>query len=216
MRDALTAFAVCDNDFASLDTRVERQGRDVLYRSSRGANASYKVSAPTSTASENISFQEQFTDAQSVAAFDEIDRRRADTTEVEVWLSVLREHTNIQNAARIADRTASLLELYQEDYDGRSLSSSSLNTFLEFLKIHPESKFPSITATPAGELYVQWKHSEAERLGVQFMAGGEVKWALFKRNQFQEEQLDQFSGKAFVRSFGDTAIALGIQEWIVE
>ncbi|NNB44557.1 hypothetical protein [Pseudomonas chlororaphis] len=216
MRDALTAFAVCDNDFASLDTRVDRQGRDSIYRPSRAANVSNKVTVPTSPASENVSFQEQFTDAQSVAAFDEIDRRRTDATEVESWLSALRENTYIQNATRIADRIANLLELYQEDYDGRTLSSSSLNTFLEFLKIYPESKFPSITATPSGELYVQWRHGEAERLGVQFMAGGEVKWALFKRNQFQDEQLDQFSGKAFIRSFRDSALALGIQEWIVE
>uniref|UniRef100_UPI001607F412 hypothetical protein n=1 Tax=Pseudomonas chlororaphis TaxID=587753 RepID=UPI001607F412 len=109
MRDALTAFAVCDNDFASLDTHVDRQGRDSIYRPSRAANVSNKVTVPTSPASENVSFQEQFTDAQSVAAFDEIDRRRTDTREVESWLSTLRESTYIQNAARIADRTANLL-----------------------------------------------------------------------------------------------------------
>jgi len=215
MRDALTAFLVCDNDFASLDTRIERESRDFLRKSQHAANVSSRVGAPVSPASGNASFQDQFADDQSVTAFEELDRRRSDTKEVESWIGSLRGQANIRNAARIADRIGSLLGLYQEDYDGKSLSSSSLITFIEFLNIYPESKFPSITATPMGELYVQWKHSENQRLGIQFMVGGEVKWALFKKNQYQE-QLDQFSGKTFIRSFKDAAIALGVQEWIVE
>lgn len=217
MRDALTAFAVSDiNDFTSLNTRTERENHGALSETLCVRKAAYWANAPTSPASDTISSQDQFNSAQSVTAFSELDRRRADTTEIETCLCELRAQNNIKNAHRIADRIVELLELYKEDYEGRSLSASSLVTFINFLMINPTTKFPSITATPAGELYVQWKYSESQRLGVHFLAGSEAKWVLFKRNPVYEEQIDNFTDRTGISSFNQIAIALGIHEWIAE
>lgn len=217
MKDALTAFAVCDaNDFTSLGTRTERTSHSHHGDAIRVAKAICRGAVPMSPTSDVFSSQDLFCDAQSVTAFDELDRRRTDTTGIEFYVHALREQKSIRHADRIADRTANLLELYKEDYDGRALSSSSLATFIDFLNFHPNSKFPTITATPAGELYVQWKHDESQRLGIQFLAGSEVKWILFKRNSTHEERIDHFSGQTMVDSFRETANALGIHEWIVE
>lgn len=217
MRESLTAFVVSDvNDFTSLNTRTEKGVRGTLSENLRDSRAAYRVNAPTSPASDTFSSQDQFGDAQSVTAFDELDRRRTDTTEIEICLCELRSRHAIKNANRIADRTANLLELYKEDYDGRSLSSSSFATFTSFLILHPTSKYPSITATPAGEIYAQWKHNESQRLGIQFLAGNEIKWVIFKQNPLHEERIDQFSGKTVVGSFREIARVSGIHEWIFE
>ncbi|SDG72995.1 hypothetical protein SAMN05216603_103213 [Pseudomonas benzenivorans] len=222
MRDALTAFGIpfCDNhDAPSLSTRSTTQLKSLLTTHSgalRGAKTALKGAAPTSPASDLPSLSDLFGDAQSVAAFIELDRRRADATELVSQLRFLREETAIRNSQKIADRISDLLELYQEDYDDKSLSSSSLATFIEFLNLHRESKFPTITATPAGELYVQWKSDECQRLSIQFLAGSEVKWIIFKKNTAHEERTDYLSGQTTVDTFGSTATALGIDEWIVE
>jgi hypothetical protein len=217
MKDALTAFAVCDaNDFTSLGTRAKKVSNGRHSDALHGAKAAYMGAVPTSPASDIFSSQDFFGDAQSVTAFDELDRRRTDTTDIELYIRALREQKAIRYADRIADRTANLLELYKDDYDGKALSSSSLATFIDFLSFHPNSKFPTITATPAGELYVQWKHDESQRLGIQFLVGSEVKWILFKRNSTHEERIDHFSGQTMVDTFRETANALGIHEWIVE
>ncbi|MDI2593105.1 hypothetical protein POF45_16960 [Pseudomonas sp. 681] len=217
MKDALTAFVVTDfNDFPSLNTRSEKVGDNPFSDTFRGSKVAHKLNASTSPASDSFSSQDQYGDAQSVTAFDELDRRRADTTEIDNYICKLRALHVVKNAGRIADRIVNLLDLYKEDYDGKSLSSPSLATFTEFLILHSASKFPSITATPAGELYVQWKHSESQRLGIQFLAGSEIKWVLFKSNSVYEGRIDQFSGRTVVDSFKETATALGIHEWIVE
>ncbi|MBV7524788.1 hypothetical protein D3C84_283380 [compost metagenome] len=216
MRDALTGFVVKDvDDFTSIDTRRESVPRDPYNVLNRGAKVASKLSAPTSSASDIFSYQDLSNDAQSVTAFEEIDRRRADATDFELCLRSLRVQGAIRDSNRIADRLACLLELYREDYDGKSLSSSSLITFIEFLRIYQDSKFPTITATPSGELYVQWKYDQCQRLGVQFLAANEVKWVVFKKNLADEERIDQFSGHSEIDLFRESANTLGIHGWIV-
>ncbi|POA49380.1 hypothetical protein C1893_07090 [Pseudomonas sp. MPR-ANC1] len=217
MKDALTAFAISDiSDPPSLNSRTEREGYSALVGSLLANKAARKVSASTIPALDAFSSLDQLATAQSLTAFDELDRRRSDTRELENSLSELRAQNGIHNAGRIADRIIKLLELYKEDYNDKSLSFSSLNTFIRFLVINPRSKFPSITATPAGELYVQWKYTENQRLGIHFLSGNEVKWILFKKDPLSDERIEHFSDKAGVDSFYEVSIALGIREWIVE
>ncbi|HCD6632435.1 hypothetical protein [Pseudomonas aeruginosa] len=219
MRDALTAFSICDTgEDSSLSIRTTAPyGNSARSQSHiHTPRPAVREGSPSSTAADFISIDNLLDDTQSSVAFIELDRRRADTTEAESLLESLRTQTAIRNANNIADRIGNLIELYKEDYDGRALSASSILTFLDFLNTHRNSKFPAITATPNGELYAQWKRDNDQRLGVQFLVGSEIKWVLLKRNPEHDEHIDYFAGQTVADSFGETATALGIREWIEE
>ncbi|EJM14805.1 hypothetical protein PMI21_03527 [Pseudomonas sp. GM18] len=217
MRDGLTAFSICDSDeYSSLASRETSQPCIYKKHLERSEKVNFGDGKTTSPASDISPFYGMFDDDQSVTAFYEIDRRRADSTDVEEHINNLRAFAHIRNADRIADRTADLLELYKEDYDGKSLLSSSLATFVEFLNLNSNSRFPTITATPTGELYVQWKYDDCQRLSIQFLGGSEIKWVVFKRNSMHEQRVDSLSGQTMVDSFFEIANTLGIQGWISE
>lgn len=219
MRDALTAFSICETgEYSSLSTRTTASHGDFARTQSyiHTPRPGAREGSSSSTASDFISIDNLLDDTQSAVAFIELDRRRADTREAESLLEFLRAETAIKNADRIVDRIGNLIELYKEDYDGRALSASSILTFLDFLNVHRNSKFPAITATPNGELYVQWKRDNDQRLGVQFLVGSEIKWVLLKRNPEHDERIDYLAGQTMADSFGETATALGIRDWIEE
>lgn len=127
---------------------------------------------PTDTEDKSLRYE-------SAAAFDELQKLRADETPFRSVLRQLRARTSIHAGSTIADRLETLLEDFQDDY-GRSLNPESLRAFIALLVQHPDLKRPVITASDTGNLSVEWKSEDKERfLGLQVLPTHQVRYVAY-------------------------------------
>jgi hypothetical protein len=128
------------------------------------------------------------------AAFEELARVRADTSNFLKAICLLRNAELITEREALADRLTVLLQDYQDDY-GQSLDAESLHTFIAFVSFYPELKRPIITATPDGNLFAEWKGDEGSRyLGVQFLPTRQVRYVAIRPNPQHPQHRIRSSG----------------------
>lgn len=96
--------------------------------------------------------------------------------------------------ARLADRVRQLASAYADDYEGRFLSADALGWLLGFLESATSLGYPDLTATPAGDLYAEWRGPKGQRLTIEFLASGEALYLLFSPNPKHYGRMDRLSG----------------------
>ncbi|AIO22683.1 hypothetical protein [Burkholderia cepacia] len=149
-------------------------------------------------------------------AFTALDLLRSDDELFKEAVEKLRASQEILHREAICERLLRLLDLYQEDYDGRALSADSLASFIAFLRDRPTVRRPSIAATPAGNLYAIWKEGTGQKLVLHFLPGARCRYAASVRNAMHEARFDEHSGSTTADSVSRSIDALGIASWIDE
>jgi hypothetical protein len=126
-------------------------------------------------------------------AFGELDALRMDDR---LALQAIRssEATQIPYREKLAARLLEVLKAFKEDYDGRSLSASAIDSLVGFLDTNRGLRRPSLTATPSGDLYAEWTGPEVLLLGARFLPSNEVQYVIFAPNPLHEGRTDRISG----------------------
>lgn len=152
----------------------------------------------------------------SIGIFDKLDALRSDARGVQDLIQAISCHGEYPLGQKLALRLGALLEAYQEDYEGRALSADSVRGFMMVLSGISGWKLPSITATPAGELYVQWRHGKTHLLSLQFLPTSEVRYVIFQPNLKHPERMDTTSGLTTVDAVIEFVSSLRVEYWVKE
>ena len=96
--------------------------------------------------------------------------------------------------ARLADRISAVSAAFAEDYDGRGLSVASVDALLAYLETSPAFTYPDLTATPAGDIYAEWRGADARILTIEFLASGEARYLILRPNPRHPQRVDRLTG----------------------
>ncbi len=110
--------------------------------------------------------------------------------------------------ARLADRMTKLADVFAEDYDGRDLSARSAEAFVTFLAASPNLAYPDITATPAGDLYAEWRGQHGRLLTIEFLESGEARYLIFRPNPKHPQRVDRLTGTTTADALEETVVPL--------
>ena len=95
--------------------------------------------------------------------------------------------------ARLADRISALAVAFTEDYEG-TLSARAIDAFVTFLEGNAAFGYPDLTATPAGDLYAEWRGANGRMLTIEFLDTGDVRYLVFAPNPRHPQRTDRLSG----------------------
>lgn len=133
-------------------------------------------------------------------------------------ISQIRDLTEARHAERIALRLDYLRNNFAEDEAGeRDISADSLRDFIKFLNLHPNIRYPEITLTPSGNVYIRWKGEHKSLFSILFLSSQNVQFVVFAPNERHPEIINHISGTETV----DTVLekldkAYGVASWVTE
>jgi hypothetical protein len=150
---------------------------------------------------------------EPATAFRELDCQRSDDSQV-VEAIKKTAHTAISYRDDLSARLFTLLRAYKEDYDGRILAATSIDVMLKFLSSNPQFTFPSVTATPSGDLYAEWSGPDGALVGVRFFPTGDVQFVIFRPNPHHRGRVDRFSGATTADALLHAISNFGVKGWL--
>lgn len=198
---------------------VERMGVQISQINSELRNRAYQLghsagvalaSAATSTTSESNAVIDDTT------AFNEFEALRSNDRTIQQLLRRLRATAEIPYRERMALRIEQLLEAYKEDMEGRVFSADSFSDLIAFLAAAPNLKYPTITLTRGGDFYLSWKQGKTHVFSAQFLKTKQCRFVIFRPNERNIGQTDQFSGVTTAQSLMDIVRQFNVADWASE
>lgn len=106
---------------------------------------------------------------------------------------------------RLSSRIAELCEIYAEDYPGQQLSVRSVHALIDFLELLSSSPdYPDVTATPAGDLYAEWRRQDGRHISIELLDSGEARWLALGPNPRHPERVDRLAGTTTSDALGES------------
>lgn len=106
---------------------------------------------------------------------------------------------------RLSRRIVQLCEAFADDYPGQALSARSVHALIDFLELLPSSpEYPDVTATPAGDLYAEWRRSDGRHITIELLDSGEAHWLVLGPNPRHPDRVDTLSGTTTADALGET------------
>ena len=118
------------------------------------------------------------------------------------------EQSLLSFKVRLADRITALSTAFAEDYDGRSLSRPALEALLNYLEASLATSYPSLTATPAGDIYAEWHGPNGRLLTIEFLGSGEARFLVFRPNPRHPQRVDRLTGTTTTDALAETIASL--------
>jgi hypothetical protein len=118
--------------------------------------------------------------------------------------------TDITYKNRLSERIIKLSEAFAEDYEGRILSVRSLAGLVDFLELSLSSSYPDLTATPAGDVYAEWRGPEGRLLTIEFLDSGDARYLMFRPNPKHPQRVDRLSGTTTTDALPETVAPLAL------
>jgi hypothetical protein len=116
--------------------------------------------------------------------------------------------THLPFKTKLADRLANLATLFSDDYDGRELSTRSVTGLIDFLEASPQSGYPDLTLTPAGDCYAEWRGPQGRKVAIEFRDSGEARYLLFRPNPRHPQRIDRLTGTTTIDALAETMAPL--------
>lgn len=116
----------------------------------------------------------------------------------------------------LANRLLTLFnDAKEEDPASPGIALGSLRNFYNFLQLHPNLKYPSISLTPDYNVYASWKGEQNQVFSVLFLSNGDVRFVIFKPNDMHPERKIRISGSATTDILKETVSSYGVWDWIL-
>lgn len=131
-------------------------------------------------------------------------------------LKKIEDSSEIMNGRSIARRIRALRQITREDEDG-DINPDSLRSFYEFLSLHPKVRYPEISLTPDGDIYVRWKGKDHCLFSIHFLEGSRTRYIVFVPDDKRPSLLNRISGSGSVETLLETIDrAYGVTAWVKE
>ena len=118
---------------------------------------------------------------------------------------------------KLASRLTELQKAVQEEeLDGRGITVSSLQHFIELLQAYPALRCPAVSVTPERNIYASWKSGSDRVFSIHFLPDGKVRFVIFCPNDKHPDQTIRLSGTATVDVIISVAAPHGVLNWAAE
>jgi hypothetical protein len=115
---------------------------------------------------------------------------------------------------RLADRLLTLFTYAkEEDPDSLGIAAGSLRDFYDFLYLHDNLKYPSITLSPDNNILASWRGEQNRVFSVHFLSNKDVRFVIFKPIKKYPDRKFRFSGAATIDTLMDE-IPKDMLDWI--
>ncbi len=115
---------------------------------------------------------------------------------------------------KLADRLLSLFNYEkEEDPDSLCIAAGSLRDFYDFLHLHDNLKYPSITLSPDNNILASWRSEQNRVFSVHFLSNKDVRFVIFKPIKKYPDRKFRFSGAATIDTLMDE-IPKDMLDWI--
>jgi hypothetical protein len=118
------------------------------------------------------------------------------------------EGSDLSFRSRLMDRLSVLASAFAEDYAGQALSPRATDALTTFLLGDPSFGYPDLTATPAGDLYAEWRGNAGRALTIEFLDSGDVRYLVFHPNPKHPQRIDRLTGFTTADALPDTIASL--------
>ena len=117
----------------------------------------------------------------------------------------------------LADKLLTLFrDAKEEEPDCVGIAANSLRTFSIFLHINTNLKCPTISLTPAYNIYASWRDEQNRLCSIHFLPDMDVRFVVFKPNDRHPERKIRISGATTIDVLMETLKPYGIGDWILE
>jgi hypothetical protein len=125
-----------------------------------------------------------------------------------------RTFSSIPYHKKLADRLLSLFNYEkEEDPDSLCIAAGSLRDFYDFLHLHDNLKYPSITLSPDNNILASWRSEQNRVFSVHFLSNKDVRFVIFKPIKKYPDRKFRFSGAATIDTLMDE-IPKDMLDWI--
>lgn len=130
----------------------------------------------------------------------------------------IRTSLSIRYRESLANRLVTLFkDTKEEDPDSPGIAAGSLRNFFNFLQLHPNLKYPSISLTPEYNIYASWRDEQNRVFSVHFLPnGGDARFVIFKPNYRHPERQIRISGTSTTDILMETVSPYRVYDWISE
>ncbi|MCP5002895.1 MAG: hypothetical protein GY941_02945 [Planctomycetes bacterium] len=130
----------------------------------------------------------------------------------------IRTSTSILYREILANRLLTLFnDAKEEDPASFGIAVDSLRNFYNFLHLHTNLKYPSISLTPDDNIYASWRDEQNKVFSVLFLPNGEdARFVIFKPNNRHPKRQIRISGTATTDILIETVEPYKVLDWISE
>ncbi len=100
-----------------------------------------------------------------------------------------------------------------KDPDSLCIAAGSLRDFYDFLHLHDNLKYPSITLSPDNNILASWRSEQNRVFSVHFLSNKDVRFVIFKPIKKYPDRKFRFSGAATIDTLMDE-IPKDMLDWI--
>jgi hypothetical protein len=119
-----------------------------------------------------------------------------------------------ENLANILDTLNS--DVKEEDVGSVGITSGSLRSFYNFIRLNTNLKWPTVSLTPENNIYASWRTEQSQIFSVHFLPNEDVRFVIFKPSDRDPERKLRFSGTATTSVLIETVEPHGVLDWISE
>ena len=130
----------------------------------------------------------------------------------------IRSSISIPYRERLANRLLTLFsDAKEEEPASFGIAVDSLRNFYNFLHLHTNLKYPSISLTPDDSIYASWRDEQNKVFSVLFLPNGEdARFVMFKPNNRHPKRQIRISGTATTDILIETVEPYDVLDWISE
>lgn len=155
-----------------------------------------------------------FTDEEGL--FTQPDLLDTEERQVQQLIRRIRIDNSIPYQERMYNRLLSLFyDAKEDDPASIGIAIESLRNFYNFLQLHTNLKYPTISLTPDYNIYASWR-SGRNLFSVHFLSNSDVRFVIFKPNKKHAERQVRISGKTTNDFLIEDAMTFGLEGWILE
>ncbi len=115
---------------------------------------------------------------------------------------------------KLADRLLTLFTYAkEEDPNSLGIAAGSLRDFYDFLYLHDNLKYPSITLSPDNNILASWRGEQNQVFSLHFLSNKDVRFVIFKPIKKYPDRKFRFSGAATIDTLMDE-IPKDMLDWI--
>ena len=156
----------------------------------------------------SASFEEEIN-----SPFDKLDQDALNDERILKIIDSFNGLKNLPYRERLIRRLTFLLEIeMEEDPENWKFYPESLSSFLHFIRLHQNLKYPDVCLTPDGFIQVQWREASNRNLVLEFLLDHSIHFVLFKQ---KGDQAELFYGVAGPESVWEEIKIHGADKWCI-
>jgi len=150
-------------------------------------------------------------------SFTQTNLLESEEDQVKKMILRIRTSLSIPYRQRLSNRLLALFnDAKEEEPTSPGISIGSLRNFYNFLQLHTNLKYPSISLSPDCNIYVSWSSDQNQVFSVYFLSDRDAVFVVLKPNEKHPDRQIRVSGTITTDILMEKVAPYGIWDWISE